>query len=97
MESVFDCQFFSGLVGHMTGVAAHIESDVPAALVGNVEADAVAIEAKILFFSARNRLEELILVVAGVRIVAGETGANRGRVDSTLDIGRFLVRMASNT
>ena len=78
MEAVLRRRFGAGLVGDMAGVAAHIERGMTAALLGHIQSGLVATEAEILFFVARKRLEELILVVAGVRIVAGEAVANRG-------------------
>jgi hypothetical protein len=56
----------------------------------------VATEAEVFFFPAGSRLQELILVVAGVRIVAGEAVANRGRMHRPLDVGRFLVGVAGD-
>ena len=96
MEAVLHRRFGAGLVGDVAGVAAHIESGVTAALLGHIQSGLVATEAEILFLAARNRLQELILVVAGVRIVAREAVANRGRMHRPLDVSRFLVRMAGD-
>lgn len=54
---------------HVASVATHIESRVPAALVGNIQALGVAVKTEILSLLTRQWLQQLILIVAGVRIV----------------------------
>ena len=65
-----------------------------AALLRHVQSRLVATQAEVFFCLARQRLQQLILVVAGVRIVAGQAVAHRGRMHRPLDVGRLLVRMA---
>lgn len=65
-----------------------------AALFRDICAGLVAIEAEIFLLAAGGRLEELILVVGGMRIVTGEAVAHRGRMDRSLDVRGGLVGMA---
>src|SRR5215472_6437755 len=96
VEPVFRGGFGPGLVGGVAGVAAHVERRMPAALLGGRQSGLVALAAEVFPLASRYRLEQLILVVAGVGIVAIEAVANRGRMDGPLDVGGFLVRVTGN-
>ena len=63
-------------VGGVAGVAAHVEGGVAAALLRDVDADLVAAQAEILLLVSRLGLQQLILVVRGVRIVTLQAVAN---------------------
>ena len=95
MKVVLLRQIGTGLVRHMAGVAAHVESRVTAALLWNVLALIVAGETEVFLFSADCRFQQLILVVAGVRVVAGEAVANRWLVNRTLNLCRVFFGVAA--
>ena len=80
----------AGLVRGVAGVASHVERGVTAAFFGNIESLFVAAEAKILLLVPRCRFQQLILVVAGVRIVALQAIAHRGRMHRALELGRIF-------
>src|SRR5579885_306458 len=85
----------AGPVGHMAGFAAHVQSGVPAALLRYVEAGLVATEAQILLGVSRTGLQQLVLVVGDVRIMALDAIPYRRAVHNTFDFGGVLVGMAS--
>ena len=94
MEAILHRGIRAGFVGGVAGVATHIERGVTAALFRDIQAGLVAIEAEIFLLTARGRLEELVLIGGGVRVVAGETVADRGRMHGALDVCRCFVGMA---
>jgi hypothetical protein len=96
MEQVVHGRFSAGLVGDVACVAAHIQRGVPAALRGHIQPSLVTAEAEVFFLPAGCWLEELILVVGGVRVVASEAIADRWGMDSALDVGRLFVCVASD-
>ena len=96
MEAIVHRWLCAGFVGDMAGVAADIERGVTASLLWHIQAGLMAIEAKILFFPAGRGLQKLILVIARVRVVAGEAVANRRRMDCSLDLVGFFVGMAGD-
>jgi hypothetical protein len=96
MELIFHGRIRAGFVGYVTGVATHIEGGMTAALFRNVEAGLMATEAEVFFLISGGGFQELILVVAGVWIVASKAVANSGRMDRSLDVGCFLVSMAGD-
>jgi hypothetical protein len=51
----------------------------------------VALQAKILIFAVRHRLQQLVLIVRSVRIVTGETIAHRRRMNPSFYLGRVFV------
>ena len=81
VEIEFALAPFARLVRDVAGVAAHVERGVAAALFRNIRALGVAGEAEIVFLVARGRLQQLKLIVGGMRIVALQAIANGGRVD----------------
>ncbi len=95
MKTVVEGQLGARLVRDMAGVAAHVERGVTASLLWNIHALVVAGEAEIVFLVARHRLQQLELVVGGMRIVAGQAIAHSGLVDRALDLGRILVCVTS--
>src|SRR5579863_2406877 len=94
MEVEFFLALLAGLVGYVAGLAAHVESWMPAALLRNIDPDVVATEAKVLFLIPRSRFQELVLVVRCVRIMALHAIAHRGAVDRALDVRGVFIRMA---
>ena len=94
MELVVHGRFGAGFVGNVAGVTAHVERGMAAALLWRVHSGLVATEAEVLFFGAGHGLEELILVVADVGIVASEAVAHRGGMHGALDARSPLIVMA---
>ena len=84
----------AGLVRHVAGVAAHVERRVPATFLRNVHALRVALQAEVGVLVAGGRLEQLKLVVGGVRVVALDAIAHRRRMDLALQVGSIVVGMA---
>jgi len=84
----------ASLMCGMAGVAAHIEGRVTAAFLWYIDADLVAAQAQILFLIPGGRLQQLVLVVGTMRIVALYAITNRWRMNIALEIGCFLIRMA---
>ena len=85
------------LVGDVTGLAAHVERCVAAALVGNIESLRVATEAEVLALVAGGGLEKLKLVVRLMRVVTLEAIANCRRMDLAFEIGGIVIGMAGET
>jgi len=93
MEAVLRRRLGTCLVGDVAGVATHIERCMTAAFFRHIQSGLMATGAEVFLFTARGRLQELILVVAGVCIVAAEAVANRRGMHRTLDVSGFLIRM----
>src|SRR5689334_18282043 len=81
-------------MGGVAGVAAHVERGVAASLLGDVHAGVVAGQAKIFFLLSRHRLEQLVLVIGGVGIVALEAVAYGRGMNLALDLSGILVGVA---
>ena len=94
VEIEFWFPFFSGFVRHMAGLASHVERRVTTAFFWNVQPDLVTAEAEILFLSTGTRLQQLVLVVARVRIMALQAIADRRTMNCTFEIGSVFVGMA---
>src|SRR5579864_3308911 len=94
VEIEFWFPFFSGLVRHMAGFASHVERRVATALLWNLQPNLVTAEAEILFLSTGTRLQQLVLVVARVRIVALHAIPNRRAMHGAFEIGGVFVGMA---
>ena len=86
---------FSGLMCDMAGIAAHVEGGVAAAFFRNVQALFMAIKAEILALIPRRGLKQLILVVAGVRIVTLDAIAHGRRMHAAFEGGGVFVGMAT--
>src|SRR5208282_4742819 len=85
----------AGLVRDVAGVAAHIERGVAAAALRDIHSLVVAGETKVLLRGRTGRrLQELVLVVGSVRIVALDAIPNCGTVDVALDLGGILIAVA---
>ena len=93
VELVLQRRLGAGLVRRVAGVATHIEGGVTTALRGDVLALVMTGQAKIVFLLACRCLEQLILEIGGVRIVAGQAIANGRLVDCALDLRRILFRV----
>lgn len=85
---------FPRLVHGVAGVATRVQRSVAAAPIRRIRPLRVASQAEIVFLIARGELQQLILVVGGVRIVAGQAIANRRRVHFTLDLGGIFIGVA---
>src|SRR5579864_7969450 len=94
VEIEFWFPFFSGLVRHMAGFASQVERRMTTAFFRNVQPDLVTAEAEVLFLSTSTRLQQLVLVVARVRIVALHAIADRRAMHGALEIGSVFVGMA---
>src|SRR5579872_4574973 len=81
----------AGLVGHVAGFAAHIESGVAAAFLGNVQAGVMATEAEIFFLLAGSGLQQLVLIVGNMRVVTLQAVPLRRRMNRALEVGGILV------
>ena len=86
---------FPRLVHGVAGVAAHVQRGVAAAAIRYIRPLRVARQAEIVLLIARGQLAPLVLIVGGVRIVAGQAIANRRRVDFSLDLRGIFVGVAS--
>lgn len=85
---------FAGFMGNVASVATHVESCVPAALCRNIQAGLVAAQAEVLFLVTGDWLQQLILIIRSVGVVALEAVSNRWAVHGTFDISCFLVGVA---
>jgi hypothetical protein len=85
------------LVRRMASFAAHVEGRMPAALLRNVNADLVATQAKIFFLIPRGWLQQLILIVRGVRIMALHAVAHRRGMNRAFYICGILIGVAGQT
>src|SRR6266542_6558934 len=95
VEVEFSNSPLAGLVRDMAGVAAHIHGGVMAAVFCIRQAGLMAGKAEVLVLVASGGgLEQLELIVRGVRIMALHAIAHCRRVDLPLDVGGLLVRMA---
>src|SRR5579872_1980642 len=86
----------AGLVGHVAGFAAHIESGVAAAFLGNVQAGVMATEAEIFFLLAGSGLQQLVLIVGNMRVVTLQAVTLRWRMNRALELGGILVGVTSH-
>ena len=74
----------AGLVSDVAGLATHVESGMAAAFFRNVYPLVVAAEAEVLLLVSRGRLQQLVLVIGTVGVVAGKAIAGRGLVHVAL-------------
>jgi len=86
-----DLPSLTGLMCRVTGIAAHIERGVTTAFLGHVETLRVAIKAKILALLPATSLQQLVLILGNVRIVALDAVAYRWRMNCAFDRGRVFV------
>ena len=91
VKLVFKRGLGAGLVRHVAGIASHVERGVTAAFFRNIQALGVAGEAEIVCFPAGGGLQQLELIVRGVRIVALQAVAHRRLVDISFDLGGVFV------
>jgi hypothetical protein len=97
MEIKFGLSNLSGLMRDVAGVATHVEGCVSAALCRDIQAGLVAAQAEVLFLIARDWLQQLILVIGDVRVVALKTVSHCGGVNLTFYVGGIFVCVASKT
>src|SRR5437660_5263220 len=95
MKIKFGLAHFSSLMCDMASFATHVEGGVATALFGNVQPLFVAIKAEILALIPRRGLEQLILVVAGVRIVTLDAIAHGRRMHAAFEGSGVFVGMAT--
>src|ERR1039457_3076953 len=89
-----DLALLADLMGDVASVATHIQRGVPAAFVGNVESLRMAGQAEVFVGPAGSRYQQLVLVVAGVRIVTLEAITNGWRMNGALQVGSVFVGVA---
>lgn len=94
---VFDLAFLTYFVSDVASFATHVEGGMTAPLVGDVHALGMALQAEILAFVAGVSLDQLVLVIRLVGIVALDAIANRWRMDRALEVGSILVGVTSDT
>src|SRR5208283_116082 len=87
----------AALVDDVARIASHVERSVAAARAGNVQSLLVTSEAEVLVRAAGSRLQQLVLVGCGVRIVALKAIPNCRRMDRTFDVSGVLVGVACET
>src|ERR1017187_3835316 len=97
MKVELDLADLARLMRDVAGVAAHVEGRVPAAFLGNVYAGLVTAQAEVLFLVPRGGLQQLILVVRGVRSVTLYAVAHGWGMNFTFYVGGILVRVAGQT
>jgi len=85
---------FADLMCRMAGIATHIKRRVAATLRSHIQPLRVALETKIRALISRCRLQQLIFVVALVRIVALDAITHRRRMHRTLQRRRIFFGMA---
>ena len=92
-----DLALLANLVGDVASFTTHIKGCMPAPFVGNVHAHGVALEAEVLAFVAGVGLDQLILVVGLVWVMALDAIANRGRMNGTLQGFGILIVVTGET
>lgn len=85
------------LMRGVTSLATHVQSRVPAAFLGNIHSDFVATETEICLLISRFRLQQLVLILGYVWVMAFHAVANRWRMHRALQVGRILIRVAGQT
>ena len=95
MEIKFRLAHFPGLVRDVASIAAHIECGMATPLLGYVQSFFVTIEAEILALVPRRGLEQLILIVAGMRVVTLDAVSHSGRMHRPFNSGCIFVRVAT--
>ena len=97
MEVKLALAALAGLVGHVAGIATHVQRSMTAAVLWDIETDVVASKTQVRIFAiAALWLKQLIFIVGGMRIVALYAIAHCRRVNLPLDISSFFVGMAGN-
>src|ERR1700688_2852886 len=86
---------FSTFMGAVASVASQIERGMTAAFFRDVQSLFVAIETEILALVPRLRFQQLILIVAGVRVVTLDAVAHRRRMHRAFEGRRVFLRVAS--
>jgi len=81
-------------VRDVAGFAAHVEGGMPAAFFGHIQPGRMAAQAEVFFLVPRGRLQQLILIVRGVRIVTLHAVSNCRGMDRTFYVGRIFLGVA---
>src|ERR1700687_373974 len=95
MKIEFGLARFTGLVSGVAGLASQIKRPMAAAFCRDVQPLCVALETEILALVSRLGLQQLILIVAGVRVVTLDAVAHRWRMHRTFEGRGVFLRMAS--
>jgi len=85
------------LVRNVASFAAHVEGGMSAAFFGHIQPGRMAAEAEVFFLIPRGRLQQLILIVRGVRIVTLHAVSNCRGMDGTSYVGGIFVGVAGQT
>jgi hypothetical protein len=84
-------------VRNVASIATHVEGCVSATLCRNIQSGRVATQAEVLLLIARLRLQQLVLIIGDVRVVALEAISRRRWVNLTFDVGGIFVGVAGKT
>src|ERR1700686_1054004 len=95
MEIELGLARFSTFMGAVASVASQIERGMTAAFFRDVQSLFVAIETEILALVPRLRFQQLILVIAGVRVVTLDAVAHRRRMHRAFEGRGVFLRVAS--
>src|SRR5271166_3934405 len=87
----------SGLVRDVAGVTTHVQGRVSTTFCRDVQSGIVAAQAEVLFLIARLGLQQLVLVIGDVRVVALEAVPHCRGMDFTFYVGGILVGVAGKT
>ena len=97
VKAVFQSRLCAALVRDVAGVATRVECSMTAAFFRNIRALGMAGETEIVFLVACGRLQQLVLVLRRMRIVAFEAIADRRRMNGALNFGGIFVGVAGET
>lgn len=93
----FDFAALAGLMRYMAGLATHIEGCMAAAVLWNIHTFVMAAQAEVLVLSsAAGRLEQLVLVWRGMRIMTLDAITNGWWMDLSVNLGGVLIGVASD-
>jgi hypothetical protein len=87
----------SGLVRDVAGVTTHVQGGVSATFCRDIQSRVVAAQAEVLFLIARLGLQQLILIIGDVRVVALETVSHCRGMNFTFYVSGIFICVASKT
>lgn len=94
----FTLATLAGFVRYMAGVAAAVEGGVATAGLGDIEADVVAAQAKIVLAGvARSCFQQVVLVVGCVRAVTLDAISNRRSMNFSLELRGVMIGVTTKT
>jgi hypothetical protein len=84
-------------VRNVAGFAAHVEGGMAAAFLRHIQPGGMAAQAEVFFLIPQGRLQQLILIVRGVRIVTLHAVSNCRGMDRTFYVGGIFIGVAGET